>query len=271
MDSALTYKEYYNLGKESFQTQWFNLPQKSGTICAFTHFGVKYTDLLHYHDQPHLTLIFSGSVIDKRKTVETERLPGELMFFHSGEQHETINQALTTKCVNLTFNLDFLRQHSISETKLDCLITKNPGSKFNLLKIYKELLANDEFSDASIEMLLFNLTDEKRLFKNSIPNWVQKVKQLLNDNWNKEITLNDLATNVSVHPKSVSRHFPKYFACTLGEYRRQLKIEKAISLIKNSKLTLTEIAHECNFADQSHFIRTFKDLTGFLPRHFQKL
>lgn len=245
------------------------LPNGEGHIFVATEFDLGVSDLLHYHDEPHLSMILNGGVVDKRKNVENEKVSGGLMFFHAGENHQTINRIFPNKYISLSFNWDFLRQQSISEANLDCLITKNPGSKFILLKIYKELLANDEFSAASIEMLLFNLIDENKLYRNSLPNWVQKVKQLLNDDWNKEISLNDLATVVSVHPKTISRHFSKYFACTLGEYRRQLKIEKAISLIKNSKLTLTEIAHECNFADQSHFIRTFKDLTGFLPKYFQ--
>ncbi|MFV8347795.1 AraC family transcriptional regulator [Flavobacterium sp. ZB4P13] len=35
--------------------------------------------------------------------------------------------------------------------------------------------------------------------------------------------------------------------------------------------SLTDISFECGFADQSHFIRTFKQQTGFLPKKFQNL
>ena len=52
---------------------------------------------------------------------------------------------------------------------------------------------------------------------------------------------------------------------------RKLKVEKALTLIKNTSSDLTEVALTCGFADQSHFIRTFKQVIGFLPRQFQKL
>jgi AraC family transcriptional regulator len=52
---------------------------------------------------------------------------------------------------------------------------------------------------------------------------------------------------------------------------RRLKIEKSLYLLKDSSFSLTEIAAECGFSDQSHFIRTFKQLTGFLPNSYKKI
>jgi AraC family transcriptional regulator len=51
---------------------------------------------------------------------------------------------------------------------------------------------------------------------------------------------------------------------------RKLKIDKALSLVKSGEESLTSVAYECGFADQSHFIRTFKQMTGFLPAMYQK-
>lgn len=271
MDQALSVKDVFAKGKDSHPWDKFVLPNGAGTVFVATEFDVGLSDVLHYHDEPHLSMILNGGVLDKRRSVENETVSGGLMFFHAGEEHQTINKVFPNKYMSLSFNWQFLRRHSISEEKLEGVITKNPLSKFTLLKIYKEFLANDELSDTSIEMLLFNLIDETRLCTDSLPNWVQKVKQLLNDEWNREISLDYLSSVVSVHPKTISRQFSRYFACTLGEYRRHLKVEQAISMIKNSKLPLTEIAHQCDFADQSHFTRTFKDLTGFLPKAFQRV
>lgn len=227
--------------------------------------------MLHFHEEPYLAMIFNGCVIDKRKNCENEMSSGGLIFYHAGENHQIINRIVPNRYMSLSFNWDFLSRKSITEAKLDILINKNPASKFTILKIYKEILENDESSEAAMEMLMFNLIDEKIEIKLKRPSWINKVHQLLNDNWNKPLSLRDLAIVADVHPKTISRQFPKYFSCTLGEYRRQQKINKSFPLIKSSKLTLTEIAHECNFADQSHFIRTFKEMTGFLPKHFQKL
>jgi AraC family transcriptional regulator len=52
---------------------------------------------------------------------------------------------------------------------------------------------------------------------------------------------------------------------------RKLRVEKAMALMVSSHQSLTEIAYVCGFADQSHFIRIFKQHTGFLPKQYQKL
>ncbi len=67
-----------------------------------------------------------------------------------------------------------------------------------------------------------------------------------------------------------SKHFRKYFSCTLGEYRRRLMVKQSIPLIRESRLSLSEIAYSCAFADQSHFIRTFRQVTGFRPKDFRR-
>ncbi len=69
----------------------------------------------------------------------------------------------------------------------------------------------------------------------------------------------------------LSRHFPKYFKATIGDYIRTVKVQKALSLLPNKHKSLTEIAAECGFADQSHFIRSFKDCYQLTPLHYRKL
>ena len=133
------------------------------------------------------------------------------------------------------------------------------------------MLAADEFSDSSVKMLLLNLVCDARQDKKDEPRWVGAVRELMNDKWNEPLTLGDLSVAGAVHPVTVSKFFPKYFACTFGEYMRRLKIESSLRLIKDSPRSLTEIAYECGFYDQSHFTRTFKMLTGFLPNSYAKL
>lgn len=270
MNAALSNQKFYALNKDRHLSEIFVLPERVGTFYVSTHFELANSDLLHFHDQPHLTFILNGGLLDKRQRIEKERFAGELMFFHAGEPHRTITKIFPTKYFTLQFQNRFFERVG-SEAKLNAAMKKRAGAKFEMLKIYKELLVNDEFSGDSIEMLLFNLLKNENAEKDFRPDWMNKVVERLNDAWNEEISVSELARAANVHPKTVSRCFPKYFACTLGEYRRKIRIEKSLALIKSSKLTLTEIAHECGFYDQSHFTETFKQLTGLRPKQFRKL
>lgn len=141
-----------------------------------------------------------------------------------------------------------------------------------MVKVYRELIAADDLALPSIQMLLleFLKRSEKWRYEQNIPEWMRKIHALMNDRWTETLTLHDLAMAAGVHPVTVSHYFPQYFACTIGAYLRKLKVERALQLLK-SGCTLTETAYSCGFFDQSHFIRIFKELTGYLPAQYQKI
>lgn len=229
------------------------------------------TTLMHFHENPHLSFVLNGGSVVKGKSSEFEKLPGQLMFFHAGEAHQCIAKRFPTQNVNLEIELAFLRDNEMTESDVNSSAGKNPNAKFIMLRVYKELLAADGFSGSSIKMLLLNLICAARKIEKSQPRWVGVVGELMNDKWNEPLSLKDLSEAAGVHPVTVSKYFPRYFACTFGEYMRRLKIEKSLQMIKNSPASLTEIAYECGFYDQSHFTRTFKHLTGFPPNAYANL
>lgn len=271
MNQVLPNQTFIALNKENHLSEIFSLSQGIGTLYVSTHFEMGNSNLLHYHDEPHLTFILNGGVTDKRKNLETERFSSELMFFHAGEPHQTISRSFPTKYVSFQFETNYHKKNPNLEAELQASVKSNPNAKLSMLKIYKELKKKDEFTESSVEMLLLGLLNGKNLDSNSRPNWLNKIVEILNDNWNEEISLGELAFAAGVHPKTISKYFPKYFSCTLGEYRRRIKIEKSLTLIKKSNFSLTEIALNCGFYDQSHFTETFKQMTGFLPKQFRKM
>lgn len=260
------------LEKGTYLGKVLDLSQAGGIFAGATSYSPDDgTNLMHYHKNPHLSFVLKGGGIVKSKQSECERMPGQMMFFHAGEPHQCITKRFPTQNVNLEIESSFMRDNLITENAINKAIQKNPNTKFLMLKVYKELLAADDFSDSSIKMLLLNLVCAVRKDEKNEPRWIGVVRELMNDNWNAPLRLGDLSAAAGVHPVTVSKFFPKYFACTFGEYMRRLKIEKSLRMIKDSPRSLTEIAYECGFYDQSHFIRTFKKLTGFLPNSYAKL
>lgn len=271
MTSVLSKQSMIDLDTVKFQRQVANFLDDTVEITATKVLEIGSAALFHFHENPHLCFILNGGVIDKRQKSEKEIGSGELMFFHAGEPHQTIYKQLPETNINIEINNCFFSDKSNGETRLLESLAKNPNTKFTALRIYRELMIKDVYSDCSIEMLLLNLLYSEADAKNIRPRWLDKVIELLNDKWNESLSLKDLAEAADVYPTTISKHFPKYISCTLGEYRRRLKIEKSLSFIKSSSLSLTEIAYQCGFADQSHFTRTFKQATGFLPRQYLAL
>jgi AraC family transcriptional regulator len=262
------------LGKGAYLGKVLDLSQADGILAGVTSYRQgDGAGLMHYHENSHLSFVLRGGGVEKRKSSQFERLPGQIMFFHAGESHQSVNKLFPARNVNLEIEPDFLRANGLTEADLNLSALKNPNSKFIMLKAYKELLTDDDFSGSTIKMLLLNLIciNQKTFGAQAPPLWVNTIKELLNDKWNEQLSLKDLSEATGVHCVTISKFFPKYFSCTFGEYMRRLKIEKSLQLIKISSASLTEIAQECGFSDQSHFTRTFKQLTGFLPNQYAKL
>ena len=227
---------------------------------------------LHAHENPHVTLLLEGGTSEKRKGMNCDRLAGDVIFFQSGEPHENSRTLLPSKNINLEFEPFFSQRFGVTEEEIGNAIKKTPDAKFVLLKAYKELLQKDNFTKDSISMLLLHFVKNVAPRKLYTPHsWIGTIHELLQDRWNEHITLDELAATVGVHPVTISKHFPSFFSCTLGEYMRKLRIERALRLIKSGRYSLSEIAHRCGFSDQSHFIRIFKQLTGLLPGEYRKL
>jgi AraC family transcriptional regulator len=136
--------------------------------------------------------------------------------------------------------------------------------------VYKELLIRDDVSQLNSQAILLSLVQNCKDRSGKRPGWAEKLDQFLKANLDRTLSLSLLSAEVGVHPITISKHFSKYFSCSLGEYIRKLRTERALELIKTSSLSLTMIGTGCGFTDQSHFIRTFKHYTGFLPKEFRK-
>ncbi|MEM6633224.1 MAG: AraC family transcriptional regulator [Bacteroidota bacterium] len=226
----------------------------------------------HAHENLHFCLVFQGGKADTKKTTKYADKGGSIFFYHAGEMHRWITHEPISKGINIEIGPAFLRKYHTTENEIRVALNQAINAKSLMLKIQQEVSINELDSCLAVNSLLLELVSEADRITSTKnpPIWVQQITQFLEDNWNHEISLSDIAQTLQVHAVTISKNFRKYFGCTLGEYRRKLKIERSIGLIKTSREPLTQIALQSGFADQSHFIRNFKSYTGFLPKEFRK-
>ncbi len=225
----------------------------------------------HSHEKYHLSLILQGGNLESRKGEDIQILPGRIVLYDREEVHRNLHTTFPSENLNIEIDDLFFKQNELSTSGFKTAILKNTEAQFNLLKMYKELSINDISSSESIHSLLLTLFSGYSKVIDCRPPWVDVIKELLCDRWNEFITLEELSQELHIHPVTISRYFSKYFNCTLGEYMRRIKIEKAILYLKHSNKSLTEITFLCGFSDQSHFSKIFKLNTGFRPYEFRKI
>ncbi|RFS13528.1 chromate resistance protein ChrB domain-containing protein [Emticicia sp. C21] len=128
--------------------------------------------------------------------------------------------------------------------------------------------------NSPFESLLYEVYQKflKEPDKKKVPSWVKELKNIIQDQIDTQFTLDlkKISDELALNPSYLSREFSKYFDdLNFGDYVRQKRIEKAISLMEESDYSLTEIAYLTGFSDQSHFTRTFKQITGKNPLSFR--
>ena len=225
----------------------------------------------HAHANDHISLLLKGGTVIKSTHAQQVGTSGDVIFFYSDEPHQNSHTPAGSKNLNIEFEDEFLRTFNLQIGGLKQSLTRI-NSKFILLKILKELQSADSYSSEAITLLVLGLfSDHKSPKTNYVPEWIKTAREYLNDNSSRQISLVELSHLTGAHPVTISKYFPKHFSCTLGEYMRRLKAEKALNLLQNHEVSLGNVAYECGFADQSHFTRTFKNLTGILPGEYAKL
>jgi xylan 1,4-beta-xylosidase len=63
-----------------------------------------------------------------------------------------------------------------------------------------------------------------------------------------------------------SRFFKRISGMTFSMYLNHIRVNRAIDLIKNTDLSMTEIAMKCGFETIRNFNRVFRQVTGYAPR-----
>lgn len=242
------------------------------TDTVYTHDRVDW----HYHENAYFTFILQGNVIEGNKKEIYHCSSGNLLFHNWQDPHYNIKPPGHTRGFHIELEKPWLGSLDLNTNNIQGSIKiSDVDVKLLMYKIFKETLINDDSSELSIQTLLLDTMGKmlKSYHSQSIkkPHWVNVLHQVLNDQYLNNLTLEYLSTTVNIHPVHLSREFSKYFNSSLGEYIRKLKIQKSLQLIAQNKLSLTDIAFDSGFADQSHFTRCFKEINGLNPSLYRKI
>jgi AraC-like DNA-binding protein len=98
---------------------------------------------------------------------------------------------------------------------------------------------------------------------------VKLVKEFLEDFPQLDVSLEELAKLAALSPFHLLREFQKQFGFPPHAFQIQQRLRMAKKLLKQGK-TISVVAQECGFHDQSHFHRHFKKAMGVTPGQFAR-
>ena len=97
-----------------------------------------------------------------------------------------------------------------------------------------------------------------------------RAKEYIWTNYNKDMTLNNLAKAVGISPYYLSHLFRKEMGISFLEYLTSVRLSIAKNLLINTTMTVMDICLEVGYQDPSHFAKMFKKKEGVHPTEYRK-
>ncbi|WP_438444637.1 helix-turn-helix domain-containing protein [Gorillibacterium sp. sgz5001074] len=141
------------------------------------------------------------------------------------------------------------------------------GSLFEeLLKLHTGREIEAWFGEHIVEPGIRLLEERRQAQFSSIS---QEVKRLIEEAFDTDLTLEKCSARINYHPQYISRVFRQETGINFADYLAQYRLEVAKKWLKETDLTITDIAEKLKYNNPANFIRYFRKMEGMTPGQFR--
>jgi AraC-like DNA-binding protein len=160
-----------------------------------------------------------------------------------------------------------------SDKKLCNIIASNDQIKEYICSLYTTYYKRD-LSPALIEVKLIEFLmllaeqSENNEFISTLIQPVKKrnLKQFMDNNYLENLKVSDYASLTGRSVSTFNREFKNLYGTTPHKWLMQKRLDKSADYLKNTNMTVTEVALEVGYENVSHFIKAYKALFGTTPK-----
>jgi AraC-like DNA-binding protein len=153
---------------------------------------------------------------------------------------QKIVDEIMTETVDITFELFFMR---IKAEELVC-------------RLLMELEKRDEK-----HLYALNSHDIQTIYK---------VKELVLERLDTPPVIKQLAAYANMSPTKLKRLFKQIFGNSIFSYYQVFRMKEAANLLKEEKLSVSDVGYKLGFINLSHFSRVFKEHIGMKPKQYSR-
>lgn len=289
-ENSLDFREQVKHGTSEFQLQLYR------DVEYYENGQIFYN---HWHEEAEIIYILAGemelvvngvSIFAKKNTtilIPPNLLHGAYQYqdrkcrfssivFHTDFISSKMNDCIQEKQLNPFFDDTFLTSYVLSSfdrsseivEKLlrsfeDCYIEEHP---------YRELLLKGYL----FQILFYLLQREEKYSVKSTSDYVneerkKKILNFIDENYSAPLTLLDLSESISLSKEQFCRFFKHSFRSTPINYLNQYRIDRAMILLRETSLSIIDIAFSVGFESSNYFSIAFKKATNMTPTQFRKM
>lgn len=253
---------------------------------------------LHYHDFVEFTFVIEGEGSESINGKKHRLYPGAASFLLPHHMHEvkcdpgsTIRKYCCMFNINIVFDSDYdaeLHHHVFKiGSELPSFAHFEGEAALKMKAIFEDLHQEHEHTGVSASMSLVRakLMEALVLFVRAAmnqgmvsgPETSSSVRQsflplleYVHQNFLEKLTLEELANKFGVSVPYISRYFKKNVGKGFLDYLHELRIERAVGMLKSTNMSVIDISVEVGFESYRTFSRVFREVKGKTPSEFRK-
>ena len=216
---------------------------------------------MHTHQRATLTLVMGGAYSERFDDAYHRCTSMCVQFKPPGVPHTTVAGSGGVHMFIAEVDANDLSQD-------DCPTLVRPGVPtalaLGLLSIGADQLQN------RMRGLLQTVRDRRPHDDDEHPEWIVEARDKLRRLEPSATSASALARQQHVHPVYLARVFGRHFGCSVGTFLRRSRIDRAVDSLLFTDITLSSLAHDLGYFDQSHFTHDFRRETGTTPHTFRR-
>ena len=219
--------------------------------------------------------VLKGEVVLKIKNKTYKAHAGDTLFFSQEDAHTVVNGG------DVPYEAYFLYLYGPEvkgfydsfQSKFGYVMTGFiPPSLADAVQQITTMIQSGDENKYLISSLLYNLLTEllqKCDVSDGHDGITDAIKYVM-EHYKEKITLDTLSSMAFMDKFYFIRQFHSLTGYTPKEYQNELRLNEALSLLKNTDLSVTEIANEVGFSDARGLISLIKSKKGCSPSQLRK-
>lgn len=223
---------------------------------------------LHFHRAYELVIVKTGKLIVTINHVEYTLEPNQVIFIFSNHTHDmkTVGESEVTI---ILFSPDLIGDFF---TEYKGWSPNNPVLKFDQIPDLEKL--DSIYKQKSfLYQLCGELIDQTEFIKvesSTKTRLLHKILLFVDENYQTDCSLKDVAKHLRYDYPYLSKLFVQITNITFTDYLNNYRISQACYLLKNSGISVGEIATQCGYKQLRTFHRNFKEITGKSPKQYRE-
>ncbi len=247
---------------------------------------------IHHHAELELGYIIEGEGTYHLENEQYEVHAGDLFLVRTNEQH-CVPTIRSPELVSFNIHIEpYFLWNVCADFIENCYLRMliHPElpirhcfhDKANHMEILRELMSDPETNRFRIRRNLVDLLTVL-LHENTLPESagetdfispkvddIQNAICYIQEHLTEALSLNDLAHAANMSRSHLSTHFKLITGISPYEYLIIQRIELAVTLLRETNLSVTETAQNCGFTNLANFNKAFKRITGMTPREYRQ-